>query len=38
MTLFAVRNGLVPNAPAGANSVRRMQAREAYGERLAVGG
>ena len=38
MTLFAVRNGLVPNAPAGGNSVRRIQAREAYGERLAAGG
>ena len=38
MTLFAVRNGLVPNAPAGGDSARRTQARGTYGESLAVGG
>jgi hypothetical protein len=33
MTLFAVRNGLLPNAPAGGNSLRRTQAREPCGGR-----
>jgi DNA-binding NarL/FixJ family response regulator len=33
MTLFAVRNGLLPSAPAGGNPVRRTQAREAYAGR-----